>query len=429
MKLLHKTLQVYLIFSILIFIISVPIFYMVIQSLWIQDVDESLIFQKEKFLKGVKATKLDSASISEFSELVSELDLGIHVVANPEPFRMKDSIYYHSYYDSTHAHVEPFRELSSWIYINQKPYKITVRKDLVENADLIRGIIYTQAILFLVFLTGVVILNNYLSQKIWKPFYQIVTLLKSFDINRGSPILLKKSHILEFNELNTSVERLTENNIRVYNAQKEFTENAAHETQTPLAVIKNQLDLLAQTSALSFKQSEIISRIDKNIRLLTKLNRNLLLLSKIENHQFNNADKVNLKISLTEITETFEEQIKLKGLKLKTDFQNSPDINSNSFLINLLFINLLNNAIRYNIDNGLITIKLTEFAFEIWNTGNNEALPEDKIYRRFYKISGQADSSGLGLAIAKQICELLSFTLEYSFVQKNEHHFKVGFRN
>lgn len=428
MKLLHKTLQVYLLFSILIFLASIPVFYLVIRKLWIQDMDETLMFQKTKFLKGVEAARLDSAEVFDFSELASKFDLGIIAIANPANFKPGDSIYFHSYYDKVHGHIEPFRELSSDLFLDDRPYRLIIRKDMVENEDLISAILYMQAAIFLLFLIGLVVLNNYYSKKLWRPFYHIVDHLKSFNITGGTPVLGSKSHILEFNALNESVEKLTKNNIEVYKAQKEYTENAAHETQTPLAVIRNQVDLLAQSAELSFVQSEIITKIDKNLRLLSKLNRSLLILSKIENHQFDEKESVNITSLLTEVTESFAEQIKLKGIILTIESQNSLSILSNSYLLTLLFTNLLSNSVKYNAVKGKITIKLTENHFEIWNTGSTKALPEDKIFRRFYKASEQSDGAGLGLAIAKQISDLLNLNLQYDFVSANQHHFKISFR-
>lgn len=306
--------------------------------------------------------------------------------------------------------------------------KIIVRKDLVESADLIRGISSTQAILFLILLAGILILNSYFSRKIWQPFYSIVSKLKSFRIDQQEPITVPKTNILEFNELGKAIKGLTENNIRTYMSQKEFTENAAHETQTPLAVIKNQIDLMAQDSGLSQQQSEIITRIDKNIRLLTKLNRNLLFLAKIENEQYHKTDQADISAIVSEICSAFEEQMKLKGIMLHLIINAKPVILSNTYLLHSLATNLLINAIKYNIPNGSIEIVLNDKSLAICNTGLSQPLPENKIYQRFYKKSDQAESSGLGLAIAKRICNLLEFDLKYQFEKSNRHSFTVDFR-
>lgn len=428
MKLLHKSLRIYLLFSVIIFAASIPVFYFLVQNLWITDVDESLIFQKEKIISGIGSSDLDSAAIGGFTDIASTLDLGISIIHLSTAQPDRDSIYYNIFYDKTRTHEEPFRELKSVVTINGQYYKILVRKDLVENADLIRSIVIAEAILFLLLLGGILALNSYFSKKTWLPFYHLVNQLKSFKIETGQVFKTQKSDIDEFEELNRSVLILTENNIKVYNSQKEFTENAAHETQTPLAVIKNQIDLLAQNENLSQEQAEIIERIDKNIRFITKLNRNLLLLSKIENVQFDRSEEVDLSSIVTEIIDIFNEQIELKGIQLVLNLNCRPVIQSNSYLVHSLISNLLKNAIKYNIPKGYVEIRLNDDSLMISNSGVNYELQKDHIFERFYKKSDQAESSGLGLAIAKQICNLLDFGLKYEFIKENIHRFSIDFR-
>jgi signal transduction histidine kinase len=427
MKLLHKTLKLYLIFSVIVFIISVPVFYYLIQDLWIKDVDDSLIYQKENIIEGLNAYAFDSAKMFDFTENAERFDMGVYVFPIETFHSQADSLYDNAYFDSTRQHVEPFRELTSFICVNGKSYKVIVRKDLVESADLIRGISFTQAILFLILLAGILILNSYFSRKIWQPFYTIVSKLKSFRIDKQEPIAAQKTEIIEFNELGEAIQRLTENNIRTFKSQKEFTENAAHETQTPLAVIKNQIDLMVQDNNLTLQQSEIITRIDKNFRLLTKLNRNLLFLAKIENEQYNKTDDADISAIIIEICSAFEEEMKLKGIKILTTINAQPVILSNTYLLHSLVTNLLTNAIKYNIPDGQIEVMLTEKLLTILNTGVSQPLPEDKIYQRFYKKSEKSDSSGLGLAIVKKICDSLNFSIQYHFSEPNEHSFSIGF--
>lgn len=429
MKLLQKTLRTYLLLSVIIFSISVPVFYFLVQKLWIDDVDDSLVYQKEKIVNGINKYQLNADSLKNFIAIASRLDIDILITpltANPAA---GDSIYYKSYYDPVRKHVEPFRELKSVIYANNKPYAVFIQKDLVESKDLIWGIVFTQALLFLFLFSAILLLQSWLSKKLWSPFYYVISQLKTFKIDRDEPFREEKSTITEFNELNDSVKRLAENNRLIFRAQKEFTENAAHETQTPLSVIKSQLDLFAQEENLSEAQSEIITCIDRNLRLLTKLNRNLLLLSKLENQQYALSDTIELSAVIGEIVTNFEEQIDLKGLSIKLILKDNPVITSNSFLLHSLFTNLITNAIKYNIESGNIEIILTKDFFEIVNTGADSQLPESRIFERFFKITDTHENSGLGLAIVKKICETLNFSIRYEFTAGNLHSFKIKFDN
>lgn len=425
MKLLQKTLQHYLTFSVVVFVVSIPLFYFLVQKLWIEDVDDSLIFQKEKIIAGILSSGFDSTNISGFTETAHKYDLGISITPLENHVPEKDSVYYRSFYDETRAHIEPFRELKSVVNIDEKSYQILIRKDLVESVDLIRGIALTQALLFFLLLSGIFFLNHYFAKKTWRPFYRMVERLHTFRIDKEELIQTEKSDIDEFNHLNRSVVKLTENNIRVFRAQKEFTENAAHETQTPLAAIKTQLDLMAQDPGLTQKQAEFIDRMDKNLRHLSQLNRNLLLLAKIDNDQFNITEQVDISQTLKEAAGIFEEQWKLKGINVQLKIQNTPKIISNAYLMQLMFSNLVKNAVKYNITGGFIEIELSENIFRIINSGQKKQLPANDIFRRFYKKGEHDGSSGLGLAIVKRICELLQFEISYHFQEPERHLFLV----
>ena len=427
MKLLHKTLRVYLTFSVIIFVLSIPLFYLLVQKLWMDDVDDSLVFQKEKIVAGISTFGFDSTKMAEFTETAHKIDLGVAITRLSNPAPEKDSIYYLDFYDETRAHVEPFRELSSVVKINGNTYRIKVRKDLVESADLIRGIALTQALLFFLFLTGLILLNHYFSKKTWRPFYRVVEKLNTFRIDKEKAIQPEESDIKEFNELSHSVAQLTKNNIRVFRAQKEFTENAAHETQTPLAAIKNQVDLLAQDNKLTKNQADIIGRMEKNVLRLSHLNRNLLLLAKIDNEQFALEEKVNLDAVIKEVLMVFDEEIALKNIGLNVQGDTRQFIISNAFLLQLLFSNLIKNAVKYNVADGFIAIELNESCFKITNSGKNQTLPREDIFKRFYKTGESNDSTGLGLAIAKRICELLKFDLHYDYEETGRHCFTVIF--
>ncbi|MHB0756904.1 sensor histidine kinase [Polaribacter sp. M15] len=427
MKLLQKTLKLYLVFSIIIFLISVPVFYFLVQDLWISDVDDTLIYQKENIINGIEEKNMDSISIVQFSEALSKTNASISITQIPGNHLAKDSIYDNDFYEISRQHIEPYRELKSIAEANNNWYKIIVRKDLVESEDLIQGIVFVQIVLFLMFLIGMLLLNSYFSKKTWKPFYFIISKLQSYKIDSVQPIETVPSDIEEFNTLNDSVQKLTENNIQIFRAQKEFTENAAHETQTPLAVIKNQIDLLVQDQQINKNQSEIINKISKHINLLTKLNRNLLMLSKIENNQFTKTDSVIVSGIINEIHDMFNEHIKLKKIDVVSEISNIKPIESNKQLIQSLIINLMGNAIKYNIERGTIKIVLKDNLLSFTNTGVNASLQTDRVFERFYKQSQQIDSVGLGLAIIKQICDTLGYKISYQFTFPNKHAFIVLF--
>src|SRR5690606_31346503 len=162
-------------------------------------------------------------------------------------------------------------------------------------------------VFFLVLVIGFLFLNRHLSVKLWEPFRNTLNKLKMFNLNDQTTIAFKKSDTLEFEELNIVLGKLLEHNISVYKTQKEFTENASHELQTPLAIIKNKLDLLLQKETITDRQYQIIEEINKALTRMTRINKNLLLLAKIENRQFDDNEQVNISLLIQQCLEQFEE--------------------------------------------------------------------------------------------------------------------------
>jgi len=226
-------------------------------------------------------------------------------------------------------------------------------------------------------------------------------------------------------QLNQSLQKLIAKNISVYNQQKTFIENASHELQTPLAVLKSKLDLLLQNKNLTNEQSEIINAIELPLSRVSRINKNLLLLAKIENKQFSVVEN----IELTEvINETLELLIDYTTAKQITVDKNLPEklaLTCNKTLLEILISNLLINSIVHNAENGKINIDFSGRTLTVSNTGKI-ALDNKKIFERFIVSSSETANSGLGLAIVKEICNRYQWQINYTF-QNNLHSFSVQF--
>jgi signal transduction histidine kinase len=104
-------------------------------------------------------------------------------------------------------------------------------------------------------------------------------------------IKLEPSEIEEFSELNSSINHMTSKMSSDYK-KSEFTENASHEFQTPLAIIKGKIDLLLQENTLKEEAMTLLISIEEATSRLSRINKSLLLLSKIENQQYEKTDTV-----------------------------------------------------------------------------------------------------------------------------------------
>jgi signal transduction histidine kinase len=250
--------------------------------------------------------------------------------------------------------------------------------------------------------------------------------IEQFEIDKSSNPQFLQTNIEEFNRLNKSVEKLILKNRTIYNNQREFIENAAHELQTPLAIFQGKLDLLIQGTELTNEQSKILNSLNKSVSKLNRLNKNLLLLSKIENNSFTNQQKLNLSTLLKKNFAFFSEQAKAKKLSISTEIDESLSIETDPILAEILINNLFLNAIRHNIPNGAIHISANNETLIFSNTGSAKPLEQSKLFTRFSKSNPSSEGNGLGLYIVEKIASLNNWTLSYSF--SNELHiFSITF--
>ncbi len=231
--------------------------------------------------------------------------------------------------------------------------------------------------------------------------------------------------IEEFHELNQSIDLLVQKNINSYHLQKSFTENASHELQTPIALLKSKLDLLIQEKGITPQISEIIKSIEIPLTRLTRINKNLLLLAKVENHQFQDEAQLDIKHHVESSLLLFEDYISIKNLDISCVFEHTILESANLFLLETLLNNLLSNAIRHTQDGGNILIKIENRSLIYCNSGVNP-LNKSQLFERFSPIAVEKVSSGLGLAIIEEICNKYHWQIEYTFENK-KHIFTIEF--
>jgi signal transduction histidine kinase len=316
--------------------------------------------------------------------------------------------------------LEPHRKLRVVRKINEQTYKIEIFDVIVESDDIFSGVFQSQTRLFIILGTVLVLSSFLVSIWLFRPFNASLQAIKDFRLNDKTPIKLLKTSTKEFRELNQILDQMIQKIQSDYWNLKEFSENASHEMQTPLAVAKGKLELLLQSKGMDEEQLTLINSAYNSIDHLSKMGRSLGLLTKIENNEFSDLQEIDISKKITDTLFDFQELLELKGIKIKEDVEKNVTVKSDPILINILIGNLFQNAVRHNIPNGDIEIQLTSDSFTISNTGKQLKNPSDLLFKRFKKDNQSGDTIGLGLAIVKKICEINNYDISYQF--ENEHH-------
>lgn len=411
----------------IILIISIPVYYWAVDTIWKSELDEHNITIAEKTAYEFNHLKLSDEELTKSITLWNKIQPGTNIEKIQTNVLKRDLIFTVERQKNylSEPETERYRCLKKVVYIHDQPYLFTVETNIEESQETIVVIAITTVFFFIMIVLGLLFLNRRLSNTIWKPFRNTLGKLKTFNLNHQSKIEFEKTDTTEFEELNQSLSKLIEHNVSVYKTQKEFTENASHELQTPLAIIKNKLDILLQTEDLTEKQYQIVEEINKALTRSSRINKNLLLLAKIDNSQFDNSETIYFDMLLRQNFEVLEEHFQQKNISVTSYILPEIKVNGNSSLTEILITNLLLNAIRHTQKDGSISIKLTNSSFEVANSGT-EKLNTDLLFKRFSKSSKDNNGSGLGLAIIKEICNFQHWNIEYKF-ENNFHVFSVNF--
>ena len=308
----------------------------------------------------------------------------------------------------------PYRQLSQVVSISGIAYQIIIRQSQEQKAALVTDVTRIMLFVFIGLFVATLIFNWAISKRLWMPFRRSLNKIRSVELQKMENVHFEETNTKEFNELNASLNYMKTRIYKDYVNMKEFTENAAHEMQTPVAVVLSKLELLLQDSNLKDDQVQAILQSTDALRQLSKLNESLLLLAKIENNQFETTTQ----ISLADVTEKyihlFDEFIKEKQLTIKTIFNGSFMVQLHPILADSLIINLLGNAIKYNYNGGSIDITIDDNKFQISNTSLFSPIPPDKLFMRLNTSKKTKEiSNGLGLAIVKKIADVHHLNIDY----------------
>jgi signal transduction histidine kinase len=244
--------------------------------------------------------------------------------------------------------------------------------------------------------------------------------LRGYSLNRSVKLNLKKTKTKEFDELNATLAKMTEQIEAEFQRTKQFTENASHEIQTPLAIIRNKLELLIQSDNIRQEEATLIQAAYTSAERLSRLNKSLILLTRIENNEFPEKTMVDMGALVKRLCSQLAEKIQLKNLSIRIDPVSKFNYVMNETLAEILISNLISNSIRYSKEGSEILVEIHKNAIRISNPGEAFSVDPDQLFQRFFKISNSSESLGIGLSLAKTIAESYQLQLGYSY--KNSMH-------
>ena len=406
MKLLTRTTIIYLLVTVILFAAGGVYFYSELTDLVREEAEEHL--------------ELEEKRLKEYAKLndtipVIELTLGDKLIIHPcasLPVRtLKDTIVF----DKDADEKIPYLQLTTGLETGGEKYTIIIRKALLESDDLTDGIADILIPMVSALIIILLFVNWLVSKSAWKPFFATLSRISAFKLSERKTIELSVTRTKEFRQMNEAIISMTGKIAADYANLKSFTENASHEIQTPLAIIKARVENLMQSPNLSSDEAEQLQEIFKTTLRLSKLNQTLLLMAKIENDQFSNDEMIDLSKVLNEKLDLYEDMIQHKQLKCEIRTDISVSVKIHSVLADILVSNLLQNAIRHGKPGGALGVYLSDESLIVCNAGEPLQGDASKLFQRFYKEDTRSESTGLGLALVYEIVSRCGWTIKHTY--------------
>jgi hypothetical protein len=385
-------------------------------------VNQELNDQRLRFIQGLGNKNIDLSKTSIISSGLIRL--------YPVPSKVYPETAYRDtfLFDEIHKSYIPYRSLSFYLNIGGVLYHMSIYKSLFESNYLIEQVALVITSITFIFLLTVYFLYRYSFGRIWSDFFTTIDKIHHFNLSSPEKLDFPLSAIIEFNQLNEVLKKMIDRISNDFEGLREFTGNLTHEIQTPLAVIRSRADLLLQDNNSSESQMQIAGSINAETVRLSKLVKALSFFTKLDYRQFSNDVLIDIGAIIREKLELFDDFIQAKKLNTNLQIVMEPRIKMDMELADILFINLLKNAIRHNINRGEITIRLDSDCFSIKNTGEKIDFNPEVLFERFNKLSKNSESLGIGLSLVKKICDYYGFKISYLH-KDGIHELTLNFNN
>lgn len=293
--------------------------------------------------------------------------------------------------------------------------------------DVAGGMMLQFLLIFIVITAALFATMRLATKKLWRPFDDTLRKAEQFSLAQGGMPQFADTDITEFARLNDTLAQLMHKDKETYRIQKEFTENASHELQTPIAVMRTKLDLLMQGN-LGEEEMRIVACLYELTMRMGRLNRNLLLLAKIDNAQYTKLQEVDVADMIAQSLPTYEAL--QSGVVLRLSDRRTAHkakVKANPVLLECLAKNLIVNAMRHSSGKGSIDIVVSDDSLTVSNaSADGKPLDASTLFCRFSTGDAPHKGNGLGLAIVKAVCDFHHWAVAYRF-KSASHQFVVNF--
>ena len=274
-------------------------------------------------------------------------------------------------------------------------------------------ILYADLISVIILIVMVYLITN----RLLKPLIELSKFISKYDITKNKELIKNNYWDSEIWLITDAINNLISKSKNILESQKRFIQDSSHELKTPLMQIDSNIELLEEKieDEKILKKLENIKKSSENIN---KIVSNLWFILRWEEN-FQNTEKIDIYKYLNNLVKWFYSIANEKNIQINIEKIEDLEIENNTYFLDRLFGNLIQNAIFYNNWNSEIKIEI--FKSKVILKDNWVWIKKDeleKIFDRFYRNSDSniynKNWSWLGLTIVKKICDDFGWEINIS---------------
>lgn len=376
--------------------------------------DSRLTKKRFKVLKNINDSEIDSLLKSQqsFTDYNILKDEFVVLTAIPKTGKLETTLSFTTERREIEGDIEIYRILNEQFEYGNKRYKLELGETMTAMEAVKTTIRFYMLVVLVIALLVTLITDFAFTKFILKPFYKIID-QKLNKVNDPTSYNYENipTHTTDFKFLDNSINSLMRKIATLFSLEKQFIANVSHELLTPISILTGRLENILTAGNLPEEHENKLLASLKTLNRLKVIINSLLLISKVENDQYLKTDQIHVQEELEEIYEDLEDRIQAKQLIYTNEVTQDFKLVGNQALFHTLLINIINNAIKYNVPKGSITItdKLEDhrYTLSIADTGiGMDRKIIDNAFKRFERENDDNEEGfGLGLAIVNSIAK------------------------
>ena len=297
--------------------------------------------------------------------------------------------------------------------------QLTIGVSQQESYNVLHNLLLVLLATYILIILILYLIMTFVVSKAIAPIQQLIFSASQINYANISSRLPLPENEDEIHQLATTINELLSRLETSFYQQKQFTSDASHEMQTPLAAIKGIVEVLLRKPRTAERYEEKIQEVLIQTNRLSLLYDQLLQLARLESSVLvAKKELVLLEPTIKKLLKTHDKLIVNNGITIYNSLPTDATIQADVLLVEIVLDNLISNAIKYNKTNGAI--------FFTWETATKTLSIIDKgigidsnqlplLFNRFFRAddsrSSQIPGNGLGLSIVKRLCDVQKISL------------------